>query len=104
MTNKTATKSLPKAGKAKNGCKVGWGHPHLAKLQKQGSKTRITMYVDDNVLVAFRTQAETQGIGYQTITNQVLLDYLHQDESVLESLLRKIIREEMQTTQKGLEI
>lgn len=70
--------------------------PHLAKLQAQGGKTRITMYVDDDVLAAFRTQAEEQGIGYQTAINQVLRDYLHQGESTLENLLRKVIREEMQ--------
>ena len=70
--------------------------PHLAKLQAQGGKTRITMYVDHDALAAFRTQAEKQGIGYQTAINQVLRDYLHQSESALENLLRKIIREEMQ--------
>ncbi len=70
--------------------------PLLAKLQAQGGKTRITMYVDDDVLAAFRAKAEQQGIGYQTAINQVLRDYLHQGESALESLLRKVIREEMQ--------
>jgi uncharacterized protein (DUF4415 family) len=70
--------------------------PHLAKLQAQGGKTRITMYVDDDVLAAFRAQAEEQGVGYQTAINQVLRDYLRQGESVLESLLRKVIREELQ--------
>ena len=69
--------------------------PHLAKLQAQGGKTRITMYVDDDVLAAFRTQAEKQGIGYQTAINQVLRDYLYHSESALENLLRKVIREEM---------
>ncbi|WGZ95842.1 MAG: BrnA antitoxin family protein [Candidatus Thiothrix putei] len=71
--------------------------PALAQLQvESGGKTRITMYVDDDVLAAFRTQAEEQGIGYQTAINQVLRDYLHQGESMLEQLLRKVIREEMQ--------
>ena len=70
--------------------------PHLAKLQAQGGKTRITMYVDDDVLAAFRVQAEEQGVGYQTAINQVLRDYLRQGESALESLLRKVIREELQ--------
>ena len=60
--------------------------PALAQLQAEsGGKTRITMYVDDDVLAAFRTQAEEQGIGYQTAINQVLRDYLHQGESVLEA-------------------
>lgn len=70
--------------------------PHLAKLQAQGGKTRITMYVDDDVLAAFRAQAEEQGVGYQTAINQVLRDYLRQGESALEILLRKVIREELQ--------
>ena len=68
---------------------------HLVKLQAQGGKTRITMYVDDDVLAAFRVQAEQQGIGYQTAINQVLRDYLNKGESALENLLRKVIREEL---------
>ncbi len=75
--------------------------PHLAKLQAQGGKTRITMYVDDEVLAAFRTQAESQGIGYQTAINQVLRDYLQRGENPLESLLRKVIREELQVQHGG---
>lgn len=75
--------------------------PHLAKLQAQGGKTRITMYVDDDVLAAFRAQAEQQGIGYQTAINQVLRDYLQQGESTLESVLRKVIREELQVHHQG---
>ena len=71
--------------------------PALATLQAESSgKSRITMYLDDDVLAAFRRQAEEQGIGYQTAINQVLRNYLHQGESALESLLRKVIREEMQ--------
>ena len=67
----------------------------MVKLQAQGGKTRITMYVDDDVLAAFRVQAEQQGIGYQTAINQVLRDYLNKGESALENLLRKVIREEL---------
>ena len=69
--------------------------PHLVKLQAQGGKTRITMYIDDDVLAAFRVQAEQRGIGYQTAINQVLRDYLNKGESALENLLRKVIREEL---------
>ncbi|MFM7440221.1 MAG: BrnA antitoxin family protein, partial [Snowella sp.] len=39
-----------------------------AMLPSQG-KTRITMYVDNEILDRFREQAEAAGIGYQTLIN-----------------------------------
>ena len=36
----------------------------------QHGKTRITIYIDDEVLEAFRQLAEQQGTGYQTMMNQ----------------------------------
>jgi uncharacterized protein (DUF4415 family) len=42
----------------------------------QPGKTRITIYVDNDVLDSFRTRAENNGIGYQTIMNQTLREYL----------------------------
>ena len=35
----------------------------------QPGKTRITIYIDDDVLEAFRQRAEQQGSGYQTMMN-----------------------------------
>lgn len=35
-------------------------------------KTRITIYLDDEILAYFREQAETAGMGYQTLINEVL--------------------------------
>jgi len=35
-------------------------------------KTRITMYLDDEVLDEFRERAETEGVGYQTLINEAL--------------------------------
>ena len=46
-----------------------------AVLPQQG-KTRITIYIDDEVLEAFRQRAEQQGHGYQTMMNQALREYL----------------------------
>ena len=72
--------------------------PHLAKLQAENakSKTRITMYLDDAVLQAFRSQAEAQGKGYQTLINDALRRAISQDsEPLSEKKLRQIIREEI---------
>ena len=35
-------------------------------------KTRITIYLDDEVLNEFRTRAERTGTGYQTLINAAL--------------------------------
>lgn len=59
-------------------------------------KTRITIWIDDDVLEAFRTRAEAEGIGYQTLVNQTLRASLTAGKPLDEVLLRRIIREEMQ--------
>jgi uncharacterized protein (DUF4415 family) len=38
----------------------------------QPGKTRITIYIDNDVLDAFRRRAENSGTGYQTMMNQAL--------------------------------
>jgi len=63
----------------------------------QPGKTRITIYIDNDVLDAFRTRAENSGIGYQTIMNQALREYLDTSSTLLDELtLRRVIREELQ--------
>ena len=58
-------------------------------------KTRITMWLDDDVLEAFRARSDQQGIGYQTLINQTLRTFLETGKPLDETLLRQIIREEM---------
>lgn len=59
-------------------------------------KTRITIYLDNAVLAKFREQAESQGKGYQTLINEVLLQASTQNTTpVTEESLRKILREEL---------
>jgi uncharacterized protein (DUF4415 family) len=63
---------------------------------RQGGKTRITMYLDDDVLEAFRTLSDQVGRGYQTIINQVLREHLNKANSpVDEETLRRVLREEL---------
>ena len=63
----------------------------------QPGKTRITIYVDNDVLDTFRSRAENSGTGYQTMMNQALRAYLaHSSTPVDEPTLRRVVREELQ--------
>lgn len=65
-------------------------------LFPQKGKTRITIYIDDNILEDFRARAEREGIGYQTLINDTLRKDMIQTESpVTETILRQVIREEL---------
>jgi len=64
----------------------------------QRGKTRITIYIDNDVLEEFRTRAESEGRGYQTMINQTLREYLNKPTSPLdEATLRRVLREELQS-------
>jgi hypothetical protein len=60
-------------------------------------KTRITIYLDDDILDSFRQQAETKGLGYQTLINEVLRTHLKElaDRPLTENDLRRVLREEL---------
>ena len=66
-------------------------------------KTRITIYLDDAVLNAFRADAEKQGTGYQTMINDALKAYLKREVEtpVTESTLRRVLREELPELSHG---
>jgi len=69
--------------------------PHLARLQEETKgKSRITIMLDKDVLIAFRARADAEGIGYQTLINQALRETLG-GQPVNETTLRKILREEL---------
>lgn len=61
-------------------------------------KTRITIYIDDDVLAAFRDQATAAGRGYQTAINDALRAHLNAESSepVVE-LVRGAVRAEFET-------
>ena len=59
-------------------------------------KTRITIWLDDDIIEAFRNRADAEGIGYQTLVNQTLRASLTTKNPMDEKLLRQIIREEVQ--------
>ena len=68
----------------------------------QHGKTRITIYLDNEVLETFRARSEAGGLGYQTMINQALRDYLDRSNLVTdETTLRRVIREELERVGQG---
>ena len=69
-------------------------------VMPQTGKTRITMYLDNDVLDSFRSLSEESGRGYQTIINEALRDCLNAAKTpVDEDTLRRVIREELHATE-----
>ncbi|WP_322744773.1 BrnA antitoxin family protein [[Phormidium] sp. LEGE 05292] len=62
----------------------------------QEGKTRITIYIDNDILEAFRQKGDAEGKGYQTMINQALRQYLDQAKLPLdEDTLHRIFQEEL---------
>jgi uncharacterized protein (DUF4415 family) len=59
-------------------------------------KTRITIYIDDQILAAFKAESAQQGIGYQTLINEALARHIGAAEKPMTAeQVRKIVREEL---------
>jgi len=66
---------------------------------RQQGKTRITIYLDNDLLEAFRERADAAGRGYQTMINEALREYLGRSaEPVDAATIRRIVREELRKT------
>ena len=76
--------------------------PHLAKIQAAvnagasittPNKTRVTMYLDAQVVEVFKARAEAEGKGYQTAINEALRAAISSDNAPLTlSVLRKELK------------
>jgi uncharacterized protein (DUF4415 family) len=71
--------------------------PHLKKLQSEASgKTRITIYLDNEIIERFKALSEKTGKGYQTLINEALAAHLAEDQKpVTADQVRRILREEL---------
>jgi uncharacterized protein (DUF4415 family) len=59
-------------------------------------KTRMTIYLDDQVLQRLRSQSEKSGKGCQTLINEALKAYTGLTEKPLTpEIIRKIVRGEL---------
>lgn len=65
-------------------------------VMPQKGKTRISIFIDNAVLDAFRARAEKAGTGYQTMMNEALRQYLADaNQPVTENVLRQVLRQEL---------
>ena len=68
-------------------------------MVKTPGKTRITIYLDNDVLEAFRRRSESAGRGYQTLINDALrADLDDAGRPVDAKTLRRVLREELRRT------
>jgi uncharacterized protein (DUF4415 family) len=59
-------------------------------------KTRITLFLDDDILAAYRERAGAAGKGYQTLLNEALRATLAPEAApVTLDSLRRVLREEL---------
>ena len=68
----------------------------------QKGKTRITIFIDTDVLEWFRDQAEREGRGYQTAINQALKNYIEQDRRPIQDIVREVVRKELRVLRKAI--
>ena len=67
-----------------------------AVLRVPPEKTRVTIRLDKDVLDWFRQQVDDAGGGnYQTLINEALRGFLRQKQESLETILRRVIRDEL---------
>ena len=65
-------------------------------VAKSTGKTRITIYLDDDIIAAFRKRGDELGRGYQTLINDALREALSKQSEVVDAkTLRRILREEL---------
>lgn len=65
----------------------------------QKGKTRITIYLDHDIIEEFRSRSDSEGRGYQTMINEALREYLGKGRPSIDAkTLRKILREELRKT------
>jgi uncharacterized protein (DUF4415 family) len=68
------------------------------------NKTRITIRIDTDILNWFRGEVNAKGGGsYQTLMNQALREFIESQEEDWEVVLRRVVREELQMAQAGIQ-
>jgi uncharacterized protein (DUF4415 family) len=65
-------------------------------VAKSKGKTRITIYIDDDILEAYRKKGDELGRGYQTLINETLRESLDNRAIPVDArTIRRIVREEL---------
>jgi uncharacterized protein (DUF4415 family) len=71
-----------------------------AVLPLSGSKVRITIRLDRDIVDWFRSKVEEKGGGnYQSMLNDALRAYIEHQAQPIEEVLRRVVREELRASQ-----
>ena len=65
------------------------------------SKTRITIFIDTDILGWFKDEAELEGRGYQTEINRALRNYIKQGKRPIQDIVREVVRKELKVVKKA---
>jgi uncharacterized protein (DUF4415 family) len=65
-------------------------------------KTRITIFIDTDILEWFRDEAEREGFGYQTAINHALRNYINKDRRPIQDIVREAVRKELRVIKKAI--
>jgi hypothetical protein len=72
-----------------------------AVLRVPPEKIRVTIRLDNDILEWFRQQVDAAGRGnYQTLINDALRSFMRQKQEPLETILRRVIRDELRQVAK----
>jgi uncharacterized protein (DUF4415 family) len=67
-----------------------------AVIPASGSKVRITIRLDKDIVEWFKLRVEESGGGnYQTLLNKALREYINRRDEPIEKVLRRVVREEL---------
>lgn len=76
-----------------------FSNANRGSVAKSKGKTRITIYLDDDVIEAYRQKGDEIGRGYQTLINETLRETLAKKSVAVDArTLRRILREELRKT------
>jgi uncharacterized protein (DUF4415 family) len=65
-------------------------------VRSSKGKTRITIYLDNDILDAYRHKGDKVGRGYQTLINEALRHSINTKSTAVDArTLRRILREEL---------
>jgi len=78
-----------------------FSHGRRGAVLPHEGKTRITMWIDSNILNWFRAQAEHEGRGYQTAINDALKAFTREDHRPLPEVVRDVVRKELRAALKA---
>jgi uncharacterized protein (DUF4415 family) len=69
----------------------------VPELPLEKGKVKITIRLDEDLIDQFGAMADASGgsVGYQTLINQALREYLEGKAPKFEDTLRRIVREEL---------